>query len=187
MNSKLATIGMLTLVGCVQSAQLVKNGPMAGSEFRGAIVVPDQDSVSFKYDQMAYSNGQWLQSASWGSPGGPKRLLMKVVDFNGISYVTHREPFSVSILKLDKDLNAENLKFGKSYAVKSASGAVSGQSFTSGPSECLGFFQGLRISAESGTMGAGDGGIHGYYCAPEGVAISEATAMKILSSIHLKN
>ena len=186
MNFQSAVICVALLAGCVQSAQLVKNGPMAGAEFRGAIVVPDQDSANFKYDQMVYSNGQWLQSASWGSPGGPKRLLMKVVDFNGINYVTHRDPLSVSLPRMDHGLKNIALNFGKTYNVKGLSGPVTGQVFSAGTSKCLGFYQSLRTDATTGTMGAGSGAIHGYYCAPANGTISDAMAMKILTSINFK-
>jgi len=178
-------IGATFLAGCVQTSQLVKDGPVAASEFRTDIFLPDRESANLIYSHTEYAEGSWLQAASWGG-GSPKRFLMKVVEFSETNYVTHRDPLSVSLPRLDQELKKTALKFGKIYNVKGLSGPVTGQAFSAGASKCLGFYQNLRTNATTGTMGAGSGAIHGYYCAPANETISDAMAMKILTSIKFK-
>jgi len=178
-------IGATFLASCVQTTQLVKDGPVAASEFRTDIFLPDKENANLIYSHTEYSEGSWLQAASWGG-GSPKRFLMKVVEFNKTNYVTHRDPLSVSLPRMDHELKKITLNFGKIYNVKGLSGPVSGQAFSAGTSKCLGFYQSLRTHATTGAMGAGSGAIHGYYCAPANDNISDATAMKILSSINFK-
>jgi len=184
-KSSIFLIGTIFLAGCVQTSQLVKDGPVAASEFRTDIFLPDRDNANLIYSHIEYTDGIWGQTASWGG-GSPKRFLMKVVDFNGTDYVTHRDPLSVSLPRMDHELKKMTLNFGKIYNVKGLSGPVSGQAFSAGTSKCLGFYQNLRTNATTGTKGAGSGAIHGYYCAPTNGTISDSMAMKILTSIYFK-
>jgi len=183
MRLKRAVMGVAVLAGCAIPDPVTKNGPVSASDFKVVITLPDQENADIHYEELVYSSGVWLQSASWGGTEHPLRLMMKVVDFNGANYLATRYPFAVSLLRLDPVLKGMNLELGQTYNVQAKDGVVSGQNFTVSGNSCLAFFEGLRLGA-MGTKGVGDGAIHGYYCAPTGKVISERAAMKILTSIE---
>ena len=186
MKNKMISVAFLLLGGCVATSQLVEEGEIKASEFKGGFSLPDQQSVSFKYERQVFPGGGWRQTISWTSGGPEKRFVMHVLDANGTTYLMNRVPFSQAVPKMDTGFENKNLKFGKVFGVKSEFGIVDSQRFSVEDNECVAFFQALRLHPETAYKGIGDGLLEGFYCSAKGTPLKEEAIMKFLSSIRFK-
>lgn len=179
-------MGCLLLGGCVATSPVISDGKINAAEFKGGFAIPDQNEASMLYQEKKSSKGDWLQTLTWNGGGRVKRFVMEVVDMNGLSYFADRLAFSESIPKLDPSLKNATIKFGTKHSIMGKSGVVTGQRFDVENKECVAFHVALRLHPETGYRGLGDGGIGGFYCAPDGVSLRDGTVLKFLSSIHYK-